>query len=146
MWKAALAGALALAMGGSSFALAEGGNERIAARYQTASADHATASLADSRIYRFKAALRLTPDQERHWPAVETVLRDLVRRYEASRTGGMLQHVSERAASAVMGSSAVNRLVAAATPLVRSLSPDQKRDALQLARAMGFAEVAARFE
>lgn len=146
MWKTALAGAFALAMGGSSSALADSGNERIAAHYQPASAGHAASSLADSRIYRFKAALRLTPDQERHWPAVEAVLRDLMRRYEASRAGGVLQQVSERAASAVMGSSAINRLVAAATPLVRSLTADQKRDALQLARAMGFAEVAARFE
>jgi hypothetical protein len=40
----------------------------------------------------------------------------------------------------------MRRLVTAAQPLVRTLDEDQKREALTLARSMGFGQLAARFE
>jgi hypothetical protein len=40
----------------------------------------------------------------------------------------------------------MRKLVSAAHPLVKSLDEDQKREALTLARAMGFGSLAARFQ
>jgi hypothetical protein len=159
MWKAALAGALALATMGSSLAWADGANETLVPRapaaqqsggatFRVASTGHAAMEMADARINRFKTMLRLTVEQERHWPAVEAALRDIIRRHESEepQSGGVLQRVSERAASAVLSAGAIKRLVAAAQPLIKSLNQEQRRDALQLARNMGFGDVAAKFE
>jgi hypothetical protein len=45
-----------------------------------------------------------------------------------------------------MNASSMRRLVSAAQPLVKSLDQEQKREAITLARAMGFGQLAARFE
>jgi hypothetical protein len=51
--------------------------------------------LADARIARFKADLRLTPDQEKNWDAVQTALHDMAKR----RADRMLKLREDRAAS-----------------------------------------------
>ncbi len=160
MWKAALAGALALATIETSFALADGANEapvprqaaQAAAPAKTDAGNQgagaAASPVAASRIAQFKVALRLTSEQERHWPAVEAALRGMIRRAETeeARAGGIFQRIGNRATSAMLSAGALKRLVAAAQPLIKSLDHEQKREAIQLARAMGFGEVASRFE
>ena len=37
------------------------------------------AALVDARIAALRTGLRLTPDQEKNWPAVETAIRDLAK-------------------------------------------------------------------
>lgn len=157
MWKAALASAFALVTMGMSFALADGASETLVSREAVAlakkesgssAASVGTSPAAMSRIAQFKAALRLTPEQARHWPAVEAALRDMIRRAETEevRVGGVLQRIGTQATSAVLTAGALKRLVAAAQPLIKSLDSEQKRDALHLARVMGFGQVASRFE
>jgi hypothetical protein len=116
----------------------------IQASYRTQSA--ASGEL-ESGIARFKAALRLTPDQERHWPRVESALRDIARKPDqADEQRGMLRRIGSRATEMMLSASAVKRLVSAAQPLMKTLDQEQKSKAMQIARAMGFASVAARFE
>jgi hypothetical protein len=138
MWKALLAGLFALAfwgsIAGSVPALAEA-SPRL-----------------EAGIARFKAALRLTPQQEKHWPRVEAALRSIASESDrqqvadASPQPGFFRRVGTRATEMAMGASSMRRLVSAAQPLVKSLDENQKREAITLARAMGFGGLAARFE
>jgi zinc resistance-associated protein len=143
MWKAALAGAAALVITGSTGAFAE--MPAAQANYRVAS--HTSGGL-ESGIARFKSALRLTPDQERHWPRVESALREIARNSDQSENEqrGMLRRIGSRATEMVLSAAAMKRLISAAQPLMKTLDDEQKSKALQLARAMGFGAVAARFE
>ncbi len=104
----------------------------------------------EAGISRFKAALRLTPQQEKHWPRVEAALRSLARdgdRQEvADAQPGFIRRVGNKAGELFSNATSMRRLVAAAQPLVKTLDEDQKREALTLARSMGFGQLAARFE
>lgn len=150
MWKTALAGALALATMGSSFALAESGADRGMMQSQTVRVSAPEENgVFGSQIAYFKSALRLTSEQERHWPRVEAVLRDIVQHHQyadAANSRGVVQRISDRASAIMLSASAVKRLVSAARPLVKSLDDDQKRIALALAREIGFGSVAAQLE
>lgn len=143
MWKAALAGAVALVIAGSTGAFAE--TPAIQANYRVPSP--ASGEL-ESGIARFKSALRLTPDQEKHWPRVESALREIARNSDQSDNDqrGMLRRIGSRATEMVLSAAAMKRLVSAAQPLMKTLDVEQKSKAIQLARAMGFGSVAARFE
>jgi hypothetical protein len=145
MLKSALAGAIALATIGTTLSFAQDYQLQSYPQERTASTNEAV----DSKIAQFRAALHLTSDQQRHWPRVEAVLRDVVARAqvkEASAESGYIQRVTSRVGSAVLSANAVRRLVAAASPLVKSLDPNQKQVAIALARDMGFGAVAAQFE
>jgi uncharacterized protein (DUF1778 family) len=140
MWKAALAGAL-LATIGSSLALAEN-------QFPAVTQVSASNGVVESRIAHFKAALRLSAEQERHWPRVAAALRQIVQSYNSdeSNSGGLVQRIGARASSVVLNANAIRLLVAAAQPLMKSLDQEQKQHALVLARHMGFGGVAAHFE
>jgi len=145
MWKAALTGAVALVTMGSTGALAE--TQTLQASYRAHS--QASSGRLEYGIARFKAALRLTPDQERHWPRVESALRDIARnsdQTEDAERRGTLRQIGSRATEIVLSAAAMRRLVSAAQPLMRTLDDEQRSKALQLARAMGFGSVAARFQ
>jgi hypothetical protein len=145
MWKAALTGVIALVISGSTGAFAQ--TPTVQASYRVAS--QAPSGEMDSGIARFKAALRLTPDQEKHWPRVESALREIARnsdQAEGSEQRGMLRRIGSRATEMVLSAAAMKRLVSAAQPLMKTLDQEQKSKAMQLARAMGFGSVAARFE
>jgi len=140
MWKAFVAGLLVLAFSG------------LIATSGPAAAD--TGRL-EAGIARFKAALRLKPAQERHWPRVEAALRAMASDGERQQVADGRQQVADasgnpgilrRATEMAMSANAMRRLVSAAQPLVKSLDEDQKREAITLARAMGFGSLAARFE
>jgi zinc resistance-associated protein len=137
MWKAFVAGLFALAFSGS-----------IATSVPAA----ADAGRLEAGIARFKAALRLTPAQEKHWPRVEAALRamandgDRQQVADASDHPGFFRRVGTRATEMAMSAASMRKLVSAAHPLVKSLDEDQKREALTLARAMGFGSLAARFQ
>jgi hypothetical protein len=90
---------------------------------------------ADARIARIKARLRLTPDQEKNWPGLESELRDLAKkradrliawRAEKAKDTGLIDYwrhgadlLSERAAN-------LKALADAAQPLYASLDDRQK--------------------
>ena len=100
------------------------------------------AALLDARIAALRTGLRLTPDQEKNWPAVETAMRDL-----AKQRGEVRQRMGEarqsrdpivrlRTAADIMGARAagLKRLADASEPLYRSLDDGQKRRMSILAR------------
>ena len=139
MWKAALAGAL-LATIGSSLARAD-------SQFPVTQVS-ASSSMAESRIAQFKAALRLSPEQERHWPRVAAALRQIVQSYNSdeSNSGGLMRRIGTSASNVVLSADALRHLVSAAQPLMKTLDSEQKQHALVLARHMGFGGVAAHFE
>jgi len=144
MLKSALAGAFALATIGTSLACAQDYQLQSYPQERGSSSN----GVVESRIAQFKSALHLTSDQQRHWPRLEAVLRDVVARAQVQEASadGYVQRVTSRVGSAMVTANAVRRLVAAASPLVKSLDPNQKQVAIALARDMGFGAVAAQFE
>jgi hypothetical protein len=119
MVKAALAGMLALAVIGSSSV--------------SVSADPA-----HSQIAQVKSMLRLTPSQERYWPPVEAALRSLARQAaQSDDTDGMMQRVKAKARSFAVNAAAIQRVVAAARPLIRTLDEEQKQTARSLVSSYG---------
>ncbi|MFN3853936.1 MAG: Spy/CpxP family protein refolding chaperone [Phreatobacter sp.] len=104
------------------------------------------AAMVDARLAAFKAMLRLRPDQERHWPALETALREaanqrfqrMTERFERRREmregrGPAAQDPIQRmrAASERMaeGAATLRKIAEAAQPLYASLDEAQKRRA-----------------
>ena len=72
MWKAGIAGALALATIGSSLSLA--GESR--ARHEFRPAARTGVVLTNAQIARIKTVLKLTRAQEQYWPPVAAALPD----------------------------------------------------------------------
>jgi zinc resistance-associated protein len=98
----------------------------------------------DSHIARLKAMLKLTDSQERHWPAVEAALRQFARQQarDEAASAGFVQRLRTEAAGLATQTVALNRVVSAARPLIKTLDEEQKREALKLARALGFDRLA----
>jgi hypothetical protein len=93
--------------------------------------------LTDARIGVVKAALQLTPDQAKYWPAVEDAMRARAQtRY--ARIAAVADQLASgrevdpialfrgRAEALAQRSIELNKLVDAWEPLYRSLAPDQK--------------------
>jgi len=123
MRKAMLAGACALAMIGSSSALA--GEADPSARQEP------NFVVTEGQIAQFKAVLNLTAEQEPYWTRVELVLRDIARR--------------QRAEADALDTATLRRLVASAIPLFKRLAAEQKREAIKLARSLGITSLAFAF-
>jgi hypothetical protein len=135
MWKAALVGAIALATAGTSLSVTTVFASDVASgRYQAAGQP----VLSEAQIGRMKAALKLTREQERHWPAVAAALHGL--RRGAGTGAAYAQGFADDAAATIEG---LHRLMWAAMPLFQSLDNNQKRVARRLVDAMGFGHFAA---
>ncbi|MDQ8726407.1 hypothetical protein [Bradyrhizobium sp. LHD-71] len=93
--------------------------------------------LSDLQIDAIKARLKLTPAQERNWPAVEVALRDLAGRLQAMKKSG------EASTDLPPDSAEFAKLKAAATPFVAQLTADQKRELKMLAHLIGLGKVVA---
>jgi hypothetical protein len=96
-------------------------------------------------IARIKSVLKLTPEQQHYWPAVESALRGIARQrvQPVEQTEGMISRVSHRVYSFVLDSATIARIGAAARPLVRVLDDRQKQDAIALCHEMGLGQVLA---
>ena len=132
MWKALIAGLFALVFAGSIQANAQSANPQL-----------------ESGISHFRSALRLTPEQHKHWPRVEAALRAMARenaRENDEERPGFVRRVRNRVGEIASNAGSMGRLVSAARPLVKSLDENQKREAMSLARSMGYASLASRFE
>ncbi len=147
MKKLILSAAVAAALAGSAFAY-----NAIAAAPDAADAPQGRQMadrgfLLDARLAGMKAALKLTPDQEKLWPAFETAVRDAAKArqeaMQARREGGeggqrpspiaMMTRMSERLAKA---SDELKKVADAATPLYNSLDDTQKSHFGPLLRMM----------
>ncbi len=99
----------------------------------------AYALLSDGQIAGIKERLKLSPDQEYYWPAVETALRAVARKIHATRQG----NPKPGSMPIDPDSDEVQQLKSAAMPLLWQLRDDQKDEVRKLARIIGLDKVAA---
>ena len=158
IWNALIAGTAAVTIAGGSLALAQSAPPAPSAQNpaaQNAPADaqryRATpedrAALTDARIAALKAGLKLTAEQEKNWPAVETAIRDLAKqradRASAMRDGRNAQaqarpdaiaHLRRGADMMTERASGLKKLADAAEPLYKTLDEGQKHRFAMLMR------------
>jgi len=151
MWKVFLAGTTALTIAGSSVAFAQqppqpagqpGGEGRPHWRLSERDSD----ALADARIAAIRAALKLTPEQEKNWPALEQAIRDLAKQRHERRVGAgrrgderaadPIERLRRRADAMTEAAAGLKRLADAADPLYKSLDEDQRHRLVLLVRSM----------
>jgi zinc resistance-associated protein len=143
MWKTVLAGTTVLALAGASFAYAQQGSDARAHRWRPSTAD--ISAFGDARIAAIHAGLKLTPEQEKNWPGVESALRDLAKqrsewfaaRASANRPTDPIERLSLRAKVMQERGAALKRLADASGPLYQSLDDAQKHRFTVLARLDG---------
>lgn len=145
MKKIALAAVAALAIAGSGAAYAQ---HRSHHRPHFSAQDKI--DFVDARIAAVKAGLKLTPDQEKNWPAVESAVRDFAKqridRAEARRAerkarraeqqdksaeqrvpADPVARLQKRADNMAATAAGLKRIADAADPLYKSLDDGQKR-------------------
>ena len=149
MWKTVLAGTAALAIAGTSLVYAQqgpGGPDRGPSRgphWKMSAAD--ISAFADARIAGIHAGLKLTPEQEKNWPAVEAALRDLGKqrserfaaRASADKPKDPIERLNLRAETMTQQGAALKKLADAAGPLYKSLDEGQKQRWVVLAKLGG---------
>jgi hypothetical protein len=126
--------------------LASATDKLTAAVHRNAAATKPAAVLSDGQIASIRRRLKLTPDQQQMWPAVEAALRNLTyaKRPDAThRNGGSQDGV--RVATIDTSSQEVLNLTSAAYPLVMSFSDDQKRELNVLAHVAGLEQLVPKF-
>lgn len=108
------------------------------------------AAFTDARIAAIRAGIRLTPDQEKLWPPVETALRDLAKQREDQREARRARREADKdkketdaperiramGDAAIARGEALRKLADASAPLFATLDEGQKRRAELLARPM----------
>ena len=134
MWKALVVGTTLLTMAGSTLAYAQQPSQAEPSHHARPTADD-RAAFTDARIAAFKTALKLTPTQEKNWPAVEQAIRDIskerIARREARRAAApradAIERLRDRADALTTRAAALKRLADAEQPLYQSLDEAQKR-------------------
>ena len=93
----------------------------------------------DARVGIIKAALQLTPDQEKYWPAVEEAIRARAKNQQARfervaalrdsspMEGNAVELMQRRADILTQRAADLKKLAEAREPLYKTLSPDQKK-------------------
>ncbi len=79
MLKTFLAGTTALAIAGATLAYAQQGSSEFQRIQHWRPSAEDIAAFGDARIAALHAGLKLTAEQEKNWPAVESALRDLAK-------------------------------------------------------------------
>ena len=110
-------------------------------------------ALTDARIHLVKAALQLTPDQEKFWPPIEAAIRERARDRQARvaaaaarlreqrerspidvlRDRDPVEFLQRHAAALAQRAADLKKLADAWQPLYQTLSPEQKRRMAALA-------------
>ena len=145
MLKGAVVSVLTLTMGISIAAAAEPSGSADPQQEQVTT-QHRGPVVKEAHIARLRAALNLTPEQQKYWAPVESALRALARqqaREEAS--AGVVQRMSDRASAMAGNAVHIKRLATAAAPLIKVLDESQKRSAVTFARNAGFGHLAQAF-
>ena len=141
MWKAGLAGVVALIIG-SSAVLADS----VEAEFGRGHAVKSEAVMSLAQVARLKSVLKLTATQEQLWAPVEHAFREICQTQEAANSQGFLQGIKHRAGTAIgLNALALRCLASAAYPLIRTLNEEQKQNGLAFARSVGLESVAAAF-
>ena len=143
MLKAMAVGIAALFVVASPLAYAQAQATSDRERLSTANLN----SLTDMHIDIVKAALQLTPDQEKYWPAIESAIRDrakdrqariaeVAKRVAERRDGNVADALRERdpvdflrrrAAALDQRGADLKKLADAWRPLYQTLKPEQKK-------------------
>lgn len=134
-------GATAILITASPVAYAAETSSTVGMRHPITGAD--LNALTDARVGIIKAALQLTPDQEKYWPAVEEAIRARAKNRQARfarlaelRDSGQMEITGERNTIELMQrraealgqrSADLKKLADAWEPLYKTLSPDQKK-------------------
>jgi zinc resistance-associated protein len=145
MWKTVLAGSTALAIAGATLAYAQQGPDGrdFAPRWRPSAQD--ISAFGDARIAALHAGLKLSAEQEKNWPAVESALRDLSKqrsawfaaRASADRPKDAVERLALRADVMTQRGAALKKLADAAGPLYKSLDEAQQHRFVVLARLGG---------
>jgi hypothetical protein len=143
MWKTLVAGTTLLTIAGTTLASAQQPAPAERPHHVQLTADD-IAAFTDARLAALKTALKLTPAQEKNWPAVEQALRDnstaRITRRDAQRAAGPqtdpIERLRNHADAMTARADALRRLAEAEKPLYQSLDDAQKR---RFAMAMRFA-------
>jgi hypothetical protein len=143
MLKTVLAGVTMLALAGGSLVYARGDGGPHTHRWQLSEQDRG--ALADARIAALKAGLKLTPDQEKTWPALEKALQDRAKvrsdrraaRTQAGKPADPVERLRMRAERMSERGASLKQIADAAAPLYQSLDEGQKRRFKVLARLDG---------
>ncbi len=148
MWKTLAAGTTVLAIAGASLAYAQKAPDGADQPTRWRPNVEDMAAFGDARIAALHAGLKLSADQEKMWPAVETALRDLAK-LRADRVAAResadkpnpptdpIQRLTRRADMMTQSGTAMKKLADAAGPLYKSLDDGQKRRMMILARFEG---------
>jgi len=134
MWKVLVAGTTMLTIVGSTLASAQQPSPAERSHRAQLTADD-IAAFTDARIAALKVALKLTPAQEKNWPAVEQAFRDLSKERVAQRAArgaagqrtDATERLRDRADALTTRAAALRRLADAEKPLYQSLDEAQKR-------------------
>jgi len=101
------------------------------------------AVLNDAQIATIKKRLKLTPDQEQMWPAVEVALRNMSYSKKPQHGGSVAP--SKQLASIDPEGSEVQNLKSAAFPLLMSFNSEQKKEVRSLVQVIGLDKLANQF-
>ena len=142
----AIAGIAALAIAGSTAVYAQRSWFHDHMQHMRMSPED-RAAFADARIAAVHAGLKLTADQEKMWPPVESAVRDLVKiridranaRMKAEQSDqpapdDPVARLRDRADTMAATAAAMKRIADAADPLYKSLDDGQKRRLAMLTR------------
>ncbi len=145
MWKTVLAGTTALAIACTSLVYAQEGHRGPdrASHWRPSIAD--IIAFGDARIAAVHAGLKLTAEQEKNWPVVESALRDLAKqrserfaaRASADRPKDPIERMNLHANAMTQRGAALKKLADAAGPLYESLDEAQKQRFVMLAHLGG---------
>src|SRR5471030_3441134 len=140
MKKVLLAGVAALALAGSTIAYAQ---HRQWSHEHVRMNPEDRAAFADARIAAVHAGLKLTPDQEKLWPPVETAVKEFVKlridranagmnasrddARDQQKPGDPVARLRERAEAMGTTAAALKKIADAADPLYKTLDDGQKR-------------------
>jgi hypothetical protein len=144
MWKTLLAGTTALGIAGATLAYAQQGPTPARGQHWRPTAQDIVA-FGDARIAAMHAGLKLTPEQEKNWPAVESALRDLAKqrserfaaRASADRPKDPIERLALRGDVMAQRGASLKKLADAAGPLYKGLDDAQKHRFMMLARLGG---------
>jgi len=141
MKKFLLAGVAAVAIAGSTVAYAQHHRQWFHEHMRMSPEDRA--AFTDARIAAVKAGLKLTPDQEKLWPPVETAVRDFAKlridranarmnakpddSQDTQKPDDPVARLRERADTMATSAAAMKRIADAADPLYKTLDDGQKR-------------------
>lgn len=95
------------------------------------------AEISEGQIARAKMILNLNAEQDRHWPRFAAAVRNFSRENAKLEASGLSPE--DKAKAEVKGA---RRVMRAAAPLIKAMTPGQRQTAATMARAMGYGRLA----